>query len=83
MTAPNAQYNVAAVHWLPARTFRPLLRKIKHRFFIDWTNLNLPTSGGLRQLAVASDISAAEVRTVGLLGWPSNLLLVARKSISG
>jgi hypothetical protein len=89
VTTPNRGFPVEfhtvlpLVHWLPPRIFRALLRKTGRGFFADENNLNLLTAGGLRQLAAIAGISGAEVRAVSLLGWPSNLLLVARKGMSG
>ena len=86
VTTPNRAFPVEfhtvlpLVHWLPPATFRALLRRIGRGFFADEDNLNLMTHGDLRRAAAAAGIEDAETQSVSLLGWPSNLLLVARKS---
>ena len=48
-------------------------------FFADEDNLNLMRFGDLRSAAKDAGIPAPNLTSVRLLGWPSNLLLVARK----
>jgi hypothetical protein len=85
VTTPNRAFPVEfhtvlpLVHWLPPATFRALLRRTGRDFFADEDNLNLMTHGDLSRAAAAANIEEAEVQSVSLLGWPSNLLLVARK----
>ena len=67
------------VHWLPPDAFRALLRKTGRAFFADEQNLNLMTRGDLACSASEAGIAGANVGSVSLLGWPSNLLLRARK----
>jgi hypothetical protein len=86
VTTPNRGFPVEfhtvlpLVHWLPPATFRALLRRTGRGFFADERNLNLMTRGDLWRTAEAAGISGAEVSAVQLLGWPSNLLLIARKT---
>ena len=85
VTTPNRWFPIEVhtvlplAHWLPAETFRSLLRRNGRAFFADEANLNLMASGDLRQAAAAAGIRGADVRSVKLFGWPSNLLLVASK----
>jgi hypothetical protein len=68
------------VHWLPPPTFRAILRKTGRSFFADEEHLNLMSHGDLIRCAREAGIAGANVGSVSLLGWPSNLLLRARKS---
>ena len=89
VTTPNRGFPVEfhtvlpLVHWLPPATFRALLRRIGRGFFAKEDNLNLMMPGDLRRAAAQAHIENAEVQSVPLLGWPSNLLLVARKRSTG
>ena len=86
VTTPNRGFPVEfhtvlpLVHWLPASAFRHFLRRTGRAFFADEENLNLMTAADMRRSAEAAGIAGAEQRSVTLLGWPSNLLLVARKT---
>ena len=85
LTTPNRWYPIEfhtvlpLVHWLPKPAFRALMRRIGHRFFADENNLNLMTPGEFKRAGHAVDTIDAEVGTVSLLGWPSNLLLAGKK----
>lgn len=87
ITTPNRGFPVEfhtvlpLVHWLPPTVFRAILRKIGRGFFAEEENLNLMTSSDLRQIAATAGISAAKLHSARLFGWPSNLLLVAHKTI--
>jgi hypothetical protein len=84
-TTPNRWFPVElhtllpVVHWLPKSAFRALLRKWGYGFFAEEANLNLLTSGELRAIAAQVDGFICKVSPVTLLGWPSNLLLIARR----
>lgn len=67
------------VHWLPAPLFRGLLRRIGHGFFAEEANLNLMRRADLAQAAAVAGIAGARIGSVLLSGWPSNLLLMARR----
>jgi Methyltransferase domain len=88
VTTPNRMFPVEfhtvlpVVHWLPAPAFRAVLRNTGRGFFADEANLNLMTASDLQNAATAAGIAGAEQRSVSLLGWPSNLLLIANKSLS-
>lgn len=85
VTTPNRGFPVEfhtvlpLVHWLPPTTFRAILRKTGRSFFADEGHLNLMTHGDLARSAREAGIARANVGSVNLLGWPSNLLLRARK----
>lgn len=87
MTTPNRWFPVEfhtvlpLVHWLPKPAFRSLMRRIGHGFFAEESNLNLMGESDLRRAAVMA-LPDFEVRitSVRLLGWPSNLLLVAQRN---
>ena len=80
ITTPNRWFPVEfhtvlpLVHWLPKPTFRSLMRRIGHDFFADEANLNLMSPTDVR---VAAHIEGfdADVSSVALAGWPSNILL--------
>jgi ubiquinone/menaquinone biosynthesis C-methylase UbiE len=86
VTTPNRLFPVEfhtvlpLVHWLPPRFFRLLLQHMGRDFFALEENLNLMTLGDIRHAASCAGINDAEFRSVNLLGWPSNLLLFARKA---
>lgn len=86
VTTPNRGFPVEfhtvlpLVHWLPPAAFRAILRKTGRSFFADEEHLNLLSHGDLVRAAREARIAAAKVGSVSLLGWPSNLLLRARKS---
>jgi len=86
VTTPNRGFPIEfhtvlpLVHWLPAAAFRAFLRQTGREFFAEEANLNLMAAADLRRAAKAAGIADAAIRSVRLLGWPSNLLLVARKT---
>jgi hypothetical protein len=86
VTTPNRAFPIEfhtvlpLVHWLPPNYFRAFLRRTGRDFFADEANLNLMTRGNLHAAAVAAGIAEATIKSVNLGGWPSNLLLVARKT---
>ena len=85
VTTPNRGFPIEfhtvlpLIHWLPPASFRAVLRRTGRGFFAEEENLNLMMRGDLQRAAAAAGIRGAEVRSLSLLGWPSNLLLVARK----
>jgi hypothetical protein len=85
VTTPNRWFPIEyhtvlpLVHWLPPETFRALLRRIGRSFFADEQNLNLLGSSALRAAAEAAGVTHFRVGSVALGGWPSNLLLMARR----
>jgi ubiquinone/menaquinone biosynthesis C-methylase UbiE len=85
VTTPNRWFPVEfhtvlpLLHWLPPRLFRAILRKIGRAFFADEDNLNLLTRRDLVVLARQGGFQEFRMASVSLLGWPSNLLLIARQ----
>ena len=67
-------------HWLPAPAFRSILRAFKMDFFAQEENLNLLSRRDLAALARHVGIENSDIRTTSLLGWPTNLLLYARRA---
>jgi hypothetical protein len=87
MTTPNRWFPIEVhtvlplVHWLPKPAFRALMRASGRAFFADEANLNLMTAGELAAAAARVIGFRAEVTTVALAGWPSNLLLSMRRDM--
>ena len=87
VTTPNRWFPIEVhtvlplVHYLPPSTFRAILRRLGREFFADEANLNLMSRATLAHAARLAGIDNFRVETVSLAGWPSNLLLIARKDI--
>lgn len=85
LTTPNRWFpievhtSIPLLHWLPAANYRKLLRKLGLSFFADEKNLNLLSCGDLSSLSGKANLQKVRVGSVSLLGWPSNLILVAFK----
>jgi Methyltransferase domain len=83
LTTPNRWFPVEFhtllpfAHWLPRRWFRWLLRHIGLEFFADERHLNLLSRREMMGLAAPTGDYRVTVSSVELLGWPSNLLLIA------
>jgi len=86
LTTPNRWFPIEfhtvlpLVHWLPKPTFRGLMRRTGRSFFAEEANLNLMTRNELNNAADQSLQGtglAPDVTSVSLVGWPSNLVLVA------
>jgi SAM-dependent methyltransferase len=85
VTTPNRWFPIEVhtvlplVHYLPPSAFRAVLRKLGRDFFADEANLNLMSQASLVDAARCGGIDNFRVETVSLAGWPSNLLLIAKK----
>jgi len=85
VTTPNRWFPVEfhttlpLLHWLPPPLFRRILIVLEQRFFADEDNLNLLSRRSLAAIAETAGMFGSELRSVSLLGFPTNLLLVARK----
>ena len=86
LTTPNRWFPIEfhnmlpLVHWLPAGTFRALLRGIGHDFYAKEENLNLLSASSLQAIAAEAGVPNPKVETVSLAGWPSNLMLIGRRA---
>ena len=85
VTTPNRWFPVEfhtvlpLIHWLPTAWYRSLFTKTGYGFFANEDNLNLLSPRTLAAAARAAGMAGFEVDSVSLLGWPTNLLLIARK----
>lgn len=85
LTTPNRWFpvevhtSIPLLHWLPAQQYRALLRTAGLHFFAEEANLNLLGGGDLRDLCRQLGVPDFRVGSVSLMGWPSNLILVATK----
>ena len=85
VTTPNRWFPIEfhtimpLVHWLPATTFRKICKMRKLDFFASEENLNLLSVSDLRRIATEAGLENIQVTSVALAGWPSNLLLSARR----
>ena len=79
LTTPNRWFPVEfhtvlpLVHWLPAPLFRRAIRALGHDKLALEENLNLLDPAGVRELCGQLPCMA-EVGTVKLFGWPSNII---------
>jgi hypothetical protein len=86
VTTPNRGFPVEfhtllpLIHWLPSPLYRRLLVSLGREFFADENNLNLMSLDSLKLVASAAGIERFDIWSVSLLGWPTNLILIARKS---
>lgn len=85
LTTPNRWFPVEfhtvlpLLHWLPKPWFRATLRTAGMNFFASEDNLNLLSTREFRRIADALPEFDVSVSSVALGGWPSNLLLIARR----
>ncbi len=85
VTTPNRWFPIEfhtvlpLAHYLPPTMFRAILRGLGRDFFSDEANLNLMSRSTLADAARSAGITDFRVESVLLLGWASNLLLIARK----
>lgn len=88
LTTPNRWFPIEfhnmlpLVHWLPAGTFRGLLRAMGREFYAREENLNLLSASSLRAIARDAGVPDPVVESVTLGGWPSNLMLIGRRARS-
>jgi hypothetical protein len=85
VTTPNRWFPIEVhtvlplVHYLPPRLFRKLLTNLGQPFFADEANLNLLSRRDLAAVARTANVGPCRIERVSCLGWPSNLLLIAKK----
>jgi hypothetical protein len=86
VTTPNRWFPVEFhtllpfAHWLPPTTFRKLCEMRGLNFFATEDNLNLLSAPQLQRLGAVAELENYKVSSVSLAGWPSNLLLSARRT---
>jgi hypothetical protein len=86
VTTPNRWFPIEfhtvlpLIHYMPPDTFRAILRRIGRDFFADEANLNLMSRSTLADAAQSAGITNFRIESVMLLGWSSNLLLIASKA---
>jgi hypothetical protein len=86
VTTPNRWFPVEMhtvmpfAHWLPAAAFQKLCKMRGLSFFASEDNLNLLTAPQLKRLAGEAGLENCKVTSVSLAGWPSNLLLSAKRA---
>ncbi len=87
VTTPNRWFPIEFhtvmpfVHWLPAAAFRKICKLRGLDLLATEEHLNLVSSSVLRRLAAEAGLGQFKVTFVTLGGWPSNLLLYARRDI--
>jgi hypothetical protein len=85
VTTPNRWFPIEVhtvlplVHWLPWPIFRRALTVMGKSFLASEENLNLLGKSDLAGAAREAGIESFQIDSVLILGWPSNLLLIARK----
>ena len=89
VTTPNRWFPVEfhtvlpLLHWAPPRLYRSFLASLGREFFACESNLNLLSRRDLAQLAAEVGIAGVNIANIGsvaLCAWPTNLLLTAQKS---
>jgi hypothetical protein len=85
LTTPNRWFPIEfhtllpIAHWLPQPAFRKICDLTGRSFFGCEENLNLLARSDLQRLARAAGLENVDITSVSLAGWPSNLLLCARR----
>jgi hypothetical protein len=85
VTTPNRWFPVEfhtilpLVHWLPRPLFSRLLIAMGKDFFAGEEKLNLLSCRDLAAVARMAGIARFRIESAALLGWPTNLLLIAGK----
>lgn len=86
ITTPNRWFPVEFhtvmpfAHWLPPAAFRKLCKMRGMEFFASEDNLNLLSASQLRRFAQEAGLENYRVISVTLAGWPSNLMLSAKRA---
>ncbi len=86
ITTPNRWFPIEfhtvmpLAHWLPPNAFRKVCKIRGLDFFASEDNLNLLSARELRRTASQAGLENVKVWSVGLAGWPANLLLSARRT---
>lgn len=86
ITTPNRWYPIEFhtllpfIHWLPKKIHRWLLKIIGLDFFANGDNLNLLNIHTLKVFCRKLNIQNFMIRKIYTFGWPSNLILIIKKS---
>jgi Methylase involved in ubiquinone/menaquinone biosynthesis len=86
ITTPNRWFPIEFhsvlpfVHWLPQSMFRKFLRFIGHADLAEEKNLNLLGRRDVQELCRDLCGWHVEQRTISMFGWPSNLILILRRT---
>lgn len=86
LTTPNRWFPIEfhtqlpLVHWLPKAWCRAVFRHAGYAFFADEAKLNLMTAAELDRIARRCRGIRHRFEPVRLLGWPSNIVLMAHKT---
>ena len=86
MTTPSRWFPVEVhsvlplVHWLPPAAFRGVLRLRGLKQLASEDHLNLLSASVLKRIAKHAGIENFRITSVAVAGWPSNLLLYARRT---
>ena|SRR6516162_5944099 len=75
----EAHTSVPLLHWLPKQHHRALLSRLGYSFYCTEENLNLMDKRDFASMRKSLPGLSVEIHTVGLLGWPSNLLVVGKR----
>jgi len=84
LTTPNRWFPIEfhtqlpLVHWLPKPLFRALVARTRYAALADEAHLNLLTPLEVRKLARRHPGWRFHVESTRLLGWPSNILMMAQ-----
>lgn len=85
VTTPNRWFPIEfhttlpLAHWLPPATFRHILVAIGKEFYASEETLNLLSARALLLAARTAGICSPQLHRIGLMGWTTNLLLIARR----
>ena len=85
LTTPNRWFPIEVhtvlplIHWLPPKMFRAALKAVGKDFYATEENLNLLSEADLMRLAAQGGLTNKQVLSVGMFGWPTNLLFLARR----
>lgn len=86
LTTPNRWFpiefhtQIPLIHWLPKAWYRAIFRRAGYAFFADESKLNLLTRAELDRIVRRCRNVRHRFQPVRLLGWPSNIVLMAHKS---
>jgi ubiquinone/menaquinone biosynthesis C-methylase UbiE len=85
LTTPNRWFPIEfhtrlpLLHWLPKPIFRAILSKTPYAALANEAHLNLLTPADVWRFTRRHSEWNFDIRAVRLVGWPSNILLVAKR----